>query len=148
MSAGSAAMAGRVAAEAEHTLTLQPYAPTGLTSQNETTGLEVPTFTTGTPVKGKVQASSAQAGDTSTRTVIVGGVERPVLKAGLHISVAAAVPNAGPAYTSGGAWEYVVTAVGTYDDAALLNRRYRVVEVPAKSNATARRLDVVEVPAP
>lgn len=134
-----------MAAEREMTLTLTAYSPTGLTAQNETTGLEVPTFTTGATTPGKVQAPSAQAGDTSTRTVTIGGVERPVLTAGLHLPISAAVPNAGQPHIAGGAWEYVVTAIGTHDDPALLGNRYRVVEVPAKSFATARRLDVIEI---
>jgi hypothetical protein len=146
MSLGASLRAGQTAAEATHTLTLTAYSPTGLTAQNETSGLEVPTFTTETTgLAGKVQASSAQAGDTATRYVTVGGVDRPVLAAGLHISISAKVPAAGAPHVAGGAWEYLVTAVGTYDDPALLNRRYRVVQVPAKSFATARRLDVVEV---
>lgn len=145
MSLGSALRRGQTAAEATHTLTLTAYSPTGLTAQNETTGLEEPTFTTEGTLSGKVQASSSQAGDTATRTVNIGGVERPVLTAGLHISISAEVPKAGSPHVAGGAWEYVVTALGELDDPALLGRRYRVVEVPVKSFATARRLDVVEL---
>lgn len=87
---------------------------------------------------GKIAGPSAQAGDTNTRTVTVGGVERPVVEGGLHIPLSAPLPAIG--------WEYVCTAVGDASDPALLNRRWRVVDVPAKSYATARRLDVVEVP--
>lgn len=127
------------------TLTLTAYSPSGHSSQNETTGVETPTFTNEGTTPGKVQGPTTQEADASTRTVAVGGVQRPVLTAGLHIPISADVPHSGPAYVSGGAWEYVVTAVSADDDPALLNRRYRVVDVPAKSFATARRLDVVEV---
>jgi hypothetical protein len=87
---------------------------------------------------GKVSGRSRE-GDTNTRTVSVGGVERPVVEGGLHIPLAAPVPEPG--------FELVCTAVGANSDPSLLNRRWRVVDVPAKSYATARRLDVVEVPA-
>lgn len=86
---------------------------------------------------GKVSGRSQQ-GDTNTRTVTIGGVERPVVDGGLHIPLTAPLPAVG--------WEYVCTAVGPASDPSLLGRRWRVVDVPAKSYATARRLDVVEVP--
>lgn len=86
---------------------------------------------------GKLSGRSQQ-GDTNTRTVTVGGIERPVVDGGLHIPLASSLPEIG--------WEYVCTAVGPSSDPALLGRRWRVVDVPAKSHATARRLDVVEVP--
>ena len=77
--------------------------------------------------------------DTDTRTVTVGGVEREVMHGGLHIPLSSPVPAIG--------WEYVCTAVGAGSDPSLLGRRWRVVDAPAKTFATARRLDVVEVPA-
>jgi hypothetical protein len=86
---------------------------------------------------GKVSGRSRQ-GDTNTRTVSIGGVERPVFEGGLHIPLSADLPAIG--------WEYVCTAVGAASDPALLGRTWRVVDVPAKSYATARRLDVVEIP--
>lgn len=86
---------------------------------------------------GKVSGRSRDS-DTNTRTVEVGGIERPVVEGGLHIPLSAPVPEVG--------WEYVCTALGPHADPALLGRRWRVVDVPAKSYATARRLDVVEVP--
>jgi hypothetical protein len=52
------------------------------------------------------------------------------------------VPTAGD---QGIGWEYLCTAVGAHDDPTLLGRRFLVVNAPAKSFATARRLDVVEV---
>lgn len=87
--------------------------------------------------KGKVSGTSSDA-DTDTRTVTVGGVERPVVSGGLHIPLDPMRPQRG--------WEFVCLAVGPGSDSSLLGRRWRVVDVPAKSHATARRLDVVEVP--
>lgn len=139
MSIGSALLRGRLAAEAEMTLTFTPYSPNGYTTVS---GLEVPAYASHTSTRGKVQGGSASTTDTVTRYVTIGGVERPVLAGGLHIPISATVPKAGD---QGVGWEYLCTAVGTYDDPALLNRRYLVVSVPAKSFATARRLDVVEV---
>lgn len=83
-------------------------------------------------------AGRSRDGDTNTRLVTIGGVERPVVEGGLHIPLWAEVPSIG--------WEYVLVELGPNTDPALLNRRWRVVDVPAKSDATARRLDVVEVP--
>lgn len=85
---------------------------------------------------GKVSGRSRDS-DTNTRTVTVGGVERPVVDGGLHIPLDAPLPAIG--------WEYVCGAVGPASDPALVGRRWRVVDVPVKSFATARRLDVVEV---
>lgn len=86
---------------------------------------------------GKVAGRSRQGGDTSSRTVSLAGVESPVLEGGLHIPLSAGLPEIG--------WEFVCTAVGGASDSSLVGRRWRVVDVPAKSFATARRLDVVEV---
>lgn len=85
---------------------------------------------------GKV-AGRTRESDTNTHTVSVGGAERPVVAGGLHIPLDAVLPARD--------WEYVCTAIGASTDPALLGRRWRVVDVPAKSHATARRLDVVEV---
>lgn len=86
---------------------------------------------------GKVSGRSRDS-DTNTRLVTIGGVERPTVDGGLHVPLAAGLPAVG--------WEFVCTAVGPASDPALVGRRYRVVDVPTKSFATARRLDVVEIP--
>ncbi len=99
-------------------------------------GLREQTWTTQGETRGKVSGRS-RGGDTNTRTVTVGGVERPVMEGGLHLPLSAPLPKVG--------WEYQCTAVGPASDPSLLGRRWRVVDVPAKSHATARRLDVVEV---
>jgi hypothetical protein len=88
---------------------------------------------------GKAQGLGGLRGtDPQTRTVTIGGVERPVINGGLHIPIDALVPERG--------WEYQLTELGPNTDPALLGRVWSVVEVPAKSYATARRLDVVEIP--
>lgn len=131
-------------AESLMTLTLAAYSPTGdFTTDSD--GFEVPAFTPEGSTFGKVQGGSQAGQDTATRYVSIGGVERPVLAGGLHIPIGAKVPKAGEQRgLAGGAWEYVVTATGD-GDPALLGRRYLVVGVPAKSFATARRLDVIEL---
>lgn len=126
----------RADAESMLTLTLAALSPNGTTTVNSA---EVPAFAAEGSTRGKLAGPSQQSQDAATRTVRVGDVEVPVLSGGLHIPINAPVPEA--------RWEYVVTALGPADDPALLGRRYRVVGVPAKSFATARRLDVVEVPA-
>lgn len=100
-------------------------------------GLDEQTWVEQDVTRGKVAGRSRQGGDTNTRTVTVGGQQRLVVEGGLHIPLDAELPAIG--------WEYVCTAVGPSTDPALLGRRWRVVDVPAKSYATARRLDVVEV---
>lgn len=121
------------------TLTFTAYSPNGYTTVSN---LKVPAYADQGSTPGKVQGGAASTRDPVSRTVMVGGVERPVLEGGLHIPLSAPVPKAGD---RGIGWEYLCTAVGPLDDPALLNRRYLVVSVPAKSFATARRLDVVEV---
>lgn len=139
MSSTSAIIAGRMAAEAEMTLTLTAFVPNGSTTDPE--GFEVPVYEPQAPHPGKVQGGSQSGNDTPTRFVSIGGVERPILSAGLHIPIGVPIPVASEQRGLG--WEYEVSEVGAADDPALLGRRYLVVGVPAKSKSTARRLDVV-----
>lgn len=99
-------------------------------------GLKEDAWTDEYSTRGRV-SGRARDGDTNTRTVTVGGVERPVVEGGLHIPLSAPLPAIG--------WEFVCDEVGPASDPSLVGRRWRVVDVPAKSFATARRLDVVEV---
>jgi hypothetical protein len=122
-------------------LTLTAYSPNGTTTDAD--DYQVPAYAAEGTTRGKVQAGSQASGDAPTRYVNVGGVERPVIAGGLHIPLSAPVPVASEQRGQG--WEYVVTGLGPVDDPALLGRRYLVVGVAAKSYATARRLDVVEV---
>lgn len=93
---------------------------------------------------GKVQAASTQGRDTDGRMTAVGGTEVPVMLSGIHIPHDALTDPSGALLLQVG-WECQVTAVSDLADTALLGRRYRVEGVPAKSYATARRLDVVDV---
>lgn len=134
----------RAQAEGRMTLTLTAYAPT--TPTKDADGYDVPGYLSKGSTRGRIQGGAGRGADTQTRYVRIGETERPVLSGGLHIPISAPVPVAGEQRGQvGGAWEYEVTAVGPSDDPALLGRRYMVVEVPAKSHATARRLDVVQV---
>ena len=108
----------------------------GLPTVTKVDGIENEVRTLDHITPGKFAGASRDS-DARTRYVVVGGVERPVLVGGLHIPIDAPLPAIG--------WEYVLAATGPATDRALLGRRFRVVGVPAKSYATARRLDVVEV---
>lgn len=131
----------RSEAESLMTLALRPYAPNGgITVVNEQ---EVPDYDVKPSVPGKIKGESSQTSDPVSRTATIGDVEVPVIEAGLHIPISAQAPTGG---ARGVGWEYVVTSVGPTDDPSLLGRRYLVVNSPAMSHATARRLDVVEVP--
>lgn len=141
MSLDASVAAGRAMAESLMTLTLTPYKPGGRTT--DANGYEAQSYVAQTAHPGKVQGGAQAGKDTPTRYVRIGGVERPVLSAGLHIPIGAPVPVASEQRGIG--TEYVVTAVNGLADVDLLNRRYLVVGVPAKSFATARRLDVVQI---
>lgn len=101
-------------------------------------GLDTPTWVSQGTTPGKLAGPSAQSRDTQTRTVTIGTVDRAVVEGGLHIPIGSTRPVIG--------WEYVLTTVGPYTDPTLEGTRWRVIDVPAKSYATGRRLDVVEVP--
>lgn len=129
----STVVAGRAAAERQMTDTFTAYAYTWGTVD----GLREQTWVAQGDTPGKVSGRSS-GGDTQTRMANIGGVERPVMEGGLHLPLSAPLPKVG--------WELQCIAVGPASDPSLLGRRWRVVDVPAKSHATARRLDVVEVP--
>lgn len=124
---------GRRFAESQMLDTFTAYAYTYATVD----GIEQQTWVAQGSTRGKVAGRSRQS-DTNTRTVTIGGTERQVVDGGLHLPLSAPLPAID--------WEYECTALGPASDPSLLGRRWRVVDVPAKSFATARRLDVVEVP--
>lgn len=132
----------RALAESLMVDTFRAWKPTGGFTTNAE-GYRVRDYTPMGDVPGKVQSSSSGSDDTTHRTVRVGDVEQVVLEAGLHIPIIAPLPAAG---LFGVGWEYECIAIGPLTDPALLGRRYLVVSSPAKSLATARRLDVAEVP--
>lgn len=114
--------------------TFTAYSPGSKTPNPD--GYEVDGWSTEYATPGKIAGISRQ-GDTNTRLVTIGTVDHPVLEGGLHIPIDAALPAIG--------WEFECTAVGPSSDPSLLGSRYRVVDVPLKSYATARRLDVVRI---
>lgn len=126
---------GKSRAEATMLDTFTAFAP----GWQKVDRIEKATWTPQGSTPGKVAGRSSDS-DTTVRTARVGDTEREVLQGGLHIPLSAPMPKIG--------WEYECTAIGPASDPALLGRRWRVVAVPMKSHATARRLDVVEVGVP
>lgn len=120
--------------------TFTAYAPTGTTKDAD--GMEVPAYESRGTTQGKIQGRSRDS-DTNARTVSVGGVDRPVVEGGLHIPVDAPAPALG---SRGTGWEYVLTTPGPSTPPDLVGSRWLVVDSPAKSHMTARRLDVVRLP--
>lgn len=132
-------------AESLMTLQLRAYAP-GLVLDGE--DIEVPGYTEQGDTSGKLQGGSASSRDGVTRTVRFGSVDRPVFEAGLHIPVESFVVDGVLQIKPGDqgiGWEFEVVEVGVRDDSSLVGRRFLVTSLPAKSYATARRLDVAEV---
>lgn len=137
----------RAEAEAAFTDTYAAYSPGGRTTNAD--GMEVEGYTSEGSTPAKVQ-SRARQGDANVRIVRVGGVDRQVIEAGLHIPVSKFVdPVTNKPQIKAGdigvGWEYECTAIGP-NSSSWVGRRFLVVEVPSKTYATARRLDVVELP--
>lgn len=146
MSVADAVQRGRVFAVAQMVDTFTAYKPTAGKSGN----FDVTTYVDQGTTLGKVGGSSG--GDPVTRTLTIGDSRVPIIEGGLQIPLDAFVVNGAIQIVSseqrGTAWEFECTAVGPATDPALLGRRFMVVNLPVKSNATARRMDVVEVSAP
>lgn len=121
--------------------TFTPYSPTTDT-QTDADGYKIPIYALEVPTQGKINPPSMQSRDTNAREVVIGGVSRPVVEGGLHIPITAEPPAVGE---YGFGWEYVLSTLGPLTDPSLLNSRWLVVDAPAKSYATARRLDVVRL---
>lgn len=114
--------------------TFAAYSPGGVTLNED--DFEVEGFAAEGSTLGRL-TGGVYGRDTNTRLVSIGGVDRPVVEGGLHIPLDSNVPAIG--------WEYECIDAGPASDPGLVGRRYRVVDVPLKSYATARRLDVVDV---
>lgn len=114
--------------------------PTAVTIDSE--GFEVRGYANEGTTQGKIAGPSSQARDTNVRTTVVGGVERPVVEGGMHLPISSKVPKMGE---YGAGWEYLLTIPGPATDPSLLNSRWLVLDAPAKSWATARRLNVVRL---
>lgn len=102
---------------------------------NPDTGMEEEVHLPAGETRGKIQGRSQET-VTQVETFTVGGVERTVVKGGLHIPYSAPLPSRG--------WVYQCTAVGDPINDFRIGRRWLVVNVPL-DDATARRLDVVEL---
>lgn len=104
-------------------------------------GMETPTYIAAGTTVGKIQGPSRDS-DVNARTISIGGIERDLLVGGLHIPAGAPAPTAGDIGTG---WEYELTTAGRMTPADLQGSRWLVVDSPAKSYMTARRLDVVRL---
>ena len=138
----------RAMAESLMSLTVTAYKP----GKGTVNGYETTVYTSQGTSAAKVNGTSATGRDTVSRTIMIGEVARPVIEGGLHLPLDSFVTNGVLGIVAsdqrGTAWEFVVDAAPDPADAVLVGRRYMVTNCPAKSFATARRLDVVEVPAP
>lgn len=90
-------------------------------------------------------AGTSSRGDSGARTMRVGDTERIVVIGGLHLPISALAPKLG-GYGIG--WEYVLVRPGPDTDPALVGSRWLAVGTSAKSQMTARRLDVVQLDQP
>lgn len=134
MSAGATAEAGRGAAESLMSDTFTAYEPNGTTTVNEQ---ETAAFTPKGRTSGRLRVTQ-RVDTTPARFVTIGGVEAAVVNGGLRIPLSAPVPEV--------YWEYQLVTAGPDTDPALVGTRWRVEGVQADSYATARRLNVVQVP--
>lgn len=132
----------RAEAEARMQDTFWVRSPDPEATTTDADGFEVPGYSEEPDTVGRIAGTSAATRDTNARTVTVGGVEREVVLGGLHIPLSSAVPAVGE---YGFGWEYELVELGPLTDPSLLNSRWLVVDAPAKSQATARRLDVVRL---
>jgi hypothetical protein len=132
----------RARAESLMADTFNVYSPDSGAKTTDADGFEVAGYADETATVGRIAGPTSLSRDSDARMVSVGGTERPVISAGLHIPVDADVPAMGE-YGKG--WEYVLVTLGPLTDPSLLNSRWLVVDAPAKSYATARRLDVVRI---
>lgn len=104
-------------------------------TQDETTGREVYTWPTRFTTSGRLAARSGTSG---ARVVDVAGVQVSQASLELHLPISAASAHQGDVFEC-------LTAA---DDSELVGNVYQAVGPSAKSQATARRLAVVEVSAP
>lgn len=141
MSVNEAVRRGRELAESLMQDRFRAYSPTGR-GKNPATGLEEMQYAVEYETEGKAAGRSRES-DTNARTVTIGGVARLVVEGGVHIPISKPIPVAGAAEGKG--WEYECIEAGPDSDPSIVGRRWRVIDAPAKSYATARRLDVVEL---
>lgn len=130
-------------AEAMMTLTLTAYSPDPEATTTDANGYEIPAYNDEGTTPGRITGGSSSTKDSATRYLNIGGVERPVLSGGLHLPIGSPIPVASE--QRGQAWEYEVSGLGTVDNPALMGRRFMVVSLSLVAQATALRLDVIEL---
>ncbi len=127
MTAASVLARGRVAAERLMTDACTVTYKTGATTQDETTGREVPVYATRFTSKCKVQARSVsvQAVEAGARMVATSTLE-------VHLPITAEAVEV----------DDVVEVTASVYDPQLVGQKFRVVAPVAKSHATSRRFQV------
>jgi hypothetical protein len=130
VSAGSAALAGRVAAERMMTDTVLIRRRTGWGPINETTGVKSPTYLT--VYTGKCRIQSYQPFES---TPVAGGQQFTVQRTALHI----------PVTVLGVAIDDVAIMQTSPMNPALVGRAFRIAGLHHKTNQTSQRLMVDEL---
>lgn len=126
---------GRREAEALMLDTATVRRRTGFTTQNETTGQEVPTTTVVFTTPCKLQSRS-RLGDSFIGVSQYGGHQGTSLDIDIHIPL-----SKPPVLTDD---LITVTSPGAFTDPQMEGRVFRVLASPSKSFATARRIPVQE----
>ena len=112
------------------------YYKTGETTQDETTGKQLPVMAVRFVSKCKVQSRS-RLGDSFVSSRQGGGREI------VHVDIDIHLPVSAPAVSSDD--QLVMTGIGPLSDTHLLNRRFRLVAATTKSYASSRRMPMLEV---
>lgn len=128
MSADTALARGRSAAESRMTDTCTTRRQTG-TTYDDTTGTTVPTWTDGYAGACRVRQPA-----TSGSRATVGEADVILQRPEIHLPMTAALLAPGDE----------ITLTGSVSDPLSVGRTFRVHAVPAHSQATARRYEVVE----
>lgn len=134
MSLAGVVARGRVAAEGTMTDTCTVSTWTGRSAQNETTGAQDKVYALAFTSKCKVQ----QRGINQVSSPEVGGRRVAVDELEIHLPVSAEQVVEGQVIE--------ITAVGSLSDVRLLGRKFVVAAPMNKTNATATRLQVKELP--
>lgn len=131
-------------AESEMKDTFAAFSPGEPTTDAD--GYKVPGWNPEGTTLGKTQGGARQSRDAAPRRVTIGGVDFEVIEGGLQIPILAFIDDATSALRLRAGWQFQCIAISPRTDPAQLGRRWHVDGVPTKAIATARRLDVAEVP--
>jgi hypothetical protein len=134
----AAVLAGRAAAEETHQDTFTAYSPNGTTTDGN--GFEVRAYATRASRPARSPARSP-----ATRTPARSRSAAWSAPWSRAACTSPSTPRSPLVGEYGVGWEYVLTDLGPLTDPSLLDSRWLVVDAPAKSYATARRLDVVRL---